>query len=242
METWNGGGWAIDVRGLFKAFGSHPALRGIDLRLERGRLLVLFGPNGAGKTTLLKVLATAMKPTAGGGEVLGFDLLRQREEIRKQIGVLAHGTHLYEDLTALENLHFFTALRGIDGGRERILKAIEVVELNGSAELRVRTFSSGMKRRLALAKLMLADPELLFLDEPLAGLDQQAMKILERYIVSLKERGRSIIMSTHSMTRGYDLSDRIAIVASGRIVFTEEKAKISLEELKRVYAAYTEEV
>jgi len=242
METGNGGGWAIDVHGLFKAFGSVLALRGIDFRLEHGRLLALFGPNGAGKTTLLKILATAMKPTAGGGKVLGFDLLRERGEIRRRIGVLAHGTHLYEDLTALENLHFFTALRGIDGGRGRIFQAIEAVELNGSAELKVRTFSSGMKRRLALAKLMLAEPELLLLDEPLAGLDQQAMKILERYIVSFKERGRSIIMSTHSMTRGYDLSDRIAIVVSGRIVFTEEKAKISLEELKKVYAAYTEEV
>lgn len=241
METGNREGWAIDVHGLFKVFGSHPALRGIDLRLERGQLLTLFGPNGAGKTTLLKVLATAMKPTAGGGKVLGFDLLREREEIRRRIGVLAHGTHLYEDLTALENLHFFTALREIDGGRERIFKVIEAVELNGAARQRVRTFSSGMKRRLALAKLMLADPELLLLDEPLAGLDQQAIKILERYIVSLKERGCSTLMSTHSLTRGYDLADRIAIVASGRIVFTEEKAKISLEELKRIYVASTGE-
>lgn len=240
METENGGGWAIDVHGLFKAFGSVPVLRGINLRLERGRLLALFGPNGSGKTTLLKVLSTLIRPMAGGGKVMGFDLLEEREEIRKRLGVLAHGVHLYEDLTALENLRFFAAMQGIDGGRERLLNVIRVMELDGCADERVRTFSNGMKRRLALAKLMLHEPELLLLDEPFAALDQQAVKLLERFVAVSKERGSSIIIATHNLHQGYGLCDRMALMAGGRIVFEAERGRIDLEELQRVYAAYTE--
>lgn len=229
--------WAIEVQGLKKAFGSTLALKGIDLKLPRGRLLVLFGPNGAGKTTLLKILATLIRPTSGGGEVLGFDLLKEGEEIRRRIGVLAHGSYLYEDLTAVENLKFYAAMRGIDGGRERMLQALKEVDLDGCAALRVRTFSLGMKRRLALARLLLDEPELLLLDEPFAGLDQQAMKRLEQLVVDWKERGRSMIMATHSLRRGYDLSDWIAILNQGTLVFEAEKGGILFGDLQSLYDA-----
>lgn len=229
--------WAVEVQGLKKAFGLTLALKGVDLKLPRGGLLTLFGPNGAGKTTLLKVLATLIRPTSGGGEVLGFDLLKEGEEIRKRIGVLAHGSYLYEDLTALENLKFYAAMRGIDGGKGRLLQALEEVDLNGCATLRVRTFSLGMKRRLALARLLLDEPELLLLDEPFAGLDQQAMKRLERLLVGWKEQGRSIIMATHSLRRGYDLSDQIAILTQGRLVFEAKKDGIDFGDLKAFYEA-----
>lgn len=233
--------WAIEVQGLKKTFGPTLALKGVDLKLPRGGLLVLFGPNGAGKTTLLKVLATLIKPTSGGGGVLGFDLLKEGEEIRKRIGVLAHGSYLYEDLTALENLQFYAAMRGIDRGKGRLLQALKKVDLNGCATLRVRTFSLGMKRRLALARLLLDEPELLLLDEPFAGLDQQAMKRLERLLVGWKEQGRSIIMATHSLGRGYDLSGQIAILAQGRLVFEAKKDGIDFGELKAIYEAYAGE-
>lgn len=229
--------WAIEVQGLKKAFGSTLALKGIDLKLPRGGLLVLFGPNGAGKTTLLKILATLIRPTAGGGKVLGFDLLKEGEEIRRRIGVLAHGSYLYEDLTALENLKFYAAMRGIDGGRERMLQALKEVDLDGCAALRVRTFSLGMKRRLALARLLLDEPELLLLDEPFAGLDQQAMKRLEQLVVDWKERGQSMIMATHSLRRGYDLSDWIAIFNQGTLVFEAEKDRIPFGDLQSLYDA-----
>ncbi|MFN3476829.1 MAG: heme ABC exporter ATP-binding protein CcmA [Candidatus Methylomirabilales bacterium] len=229
--------WAVEVQGLKKAFGSTLALKGVDLKLPRGRLLVLFGPNGAGKTTLLKVLATLIRPTSGDGKVLGFDLLKEGEEIRKRIGVLAHGSYLYEDLTALENLKFYAAMRGIDGGRERLLQALEEVDLDGCATLRVRTFSLGMKRRLALSRFLLDEPELLLLDEPFAGLDQQAMKRLERLLVGWKERGQSMIMATHSLRRGYDLSDQIAILNKGKLVFEAEKDGITFGDLQSLYDA-----
>lgn len=230
-------GWVLEVQGLAKRFGPILALRGVDLKLQRGQLLALFGPNGAGKTTLLKILATLIRPTSGGGKILGFDLLNEGEEIRKWIGMLAHGSYLYEDLTALENLRFYARMRGLDGRPDGFLPALKAVNLEPYAEERVRAFSSGMKRRLALARLLLDRPQLLLLDEPFTGLDQQAIKLLEGILGTLKEEGRSIIMATHSLDRGHDLSDRVAILSQGRLVFEARKGDVSMGELRAVYTA-----
>jgi heme ABC exporter ATP-binding subunit CcmA len=231
----------IRTRGLRKVFGLNVVLEAVDLALQRGECLVLLGPNGAGKTTLLKILAALIRPTRGGARVAGFDLLREPVRVRAAVGLLAHGSYLYEDLTARENLHFWATLSGLPGDPHRLGAALASVELDQASDTRVRDFSTGMKRRLALARLLLGDPRLLLLDEPFGGLDQQGKKWLEEFLLSFKGRGGAVLMATHSFGRGLSIADRFTILVGGRIVLDRPRASVDLAELHRLYAVYTEE-
>ncbi len=231
---------AIDVRGIRKAFGGNAVLGHVDLVMNGGEVLALLGPNGAGKTTLLKILATLLRPSAGGGRVVGFDLLREVEPIRQRVGLLAHSSYVYEDLTAEENLRFWATMAGLPADPGALRKALAVVELEPVARERVRTFSSGMKRRLALARILLGAPRLLLLDEPYAGLDQQGKKWLEEVLLDFKGRGVAVLLATHSFGRGLGIADRVAILAGGRIVLDRPRASLDLDELHRLYALATE--
>src|SRR5439155_23429613 len=148
-----------------------------DLTVEPGEVVLVRGPNGAGKSTLLRIVATAISPTYGGGQVHGFDLLRDREEIRRRIELLGHRTRLYEDLTAAENLRFACAMHGVDAAATP--SSLEQVGLADVADERVRGFSQGMRQRLAVARTVLRSPELLLLDEPYAGLDLEARDVVD---------------------------------------------------------------
>lgn len=231
--------WAVEVSGLGRTFGATVVLRNVDLRAATGEIMVLLGPNGAGKTTLLKVLATLIRPTAGTGRILGYDLRRDVGAIRAEIGVLSHKLYLYEDLTALENLRFFQTMWGLNGRDGHLMEALEAVDLASVARGRVREFSHGMKRRLAFARLRLQRPRLLLLDEPFAGLDQQGTKTLERYLVGFREEGRSVLMTTHRLGQGLELADRLAILSEGRVVFQDQKSQMGLQDLERLYHSLT---
>ncbi|MFQ5848648.1 MAG: heme ABC exporter ATP-binding protein CcmA [Candidatus Methylomirabilales bacterium] len=233
-------GLAVEIRGLSRAYGATWALRGIDLNLREAETLVLLGPNGAGKTTLLKILATLLRPTRGGGKVLGYDLGSAQEAIRERIAVLGHQSYLYGDLTARENLRFFTVMGGkpfSEGGLEEVLHR---VELGGHVDQRVRTFSSGMKRRLALARLLLGLPELLLLDEPYTNLDQKTMKLVNAFLQDYRHQGGTAVVATHHLSGGFAVADRIAMLKGGRIVFDEAKREMSLQALKELYALHVE--
>lgn len=230
----------MEIRHLSKAFGRAWALRGIDLDLRRGETLVLLGPNGAGKTTLLKVLSTLLRPTEGGGRVLGFELTKEAEAIRQRIGVLAHGSYLYEDLTALENLRFFAAMGGRRISPRTLEEVLHRVDLLPHAHERVRTLSTGMKRRLTLARLLVGSPELLLLDEPYTNLDQKTMKLLNSFLEDYRDRGGTAIVATHHLSGGFAVADRIAILRSSRIVFEEAKGEMSLQALQELYSMHGE--
>jgi heme exporter protein A len=186
---------AVELRGVTRLFGASPALVRVDLSIERGEAVVLRGPNGAGKSTLLRVVATALSPTYGGGSVLGFDLATEREEIRRRCELLAHGTRLYEELTARENLDLLARLLAIP--EARVDEALERVAIADAAGERVRTFSAGMRQKVAVARAIVRDPELLLLDEPTTGLDDAARGVVERMILDVAAEGRTLVLATH---------------------------------------------
>jgi len=231
----------IRVRGLVRVFGATRVLDGVDLDVAAGEAVALLGPNGAGKTTLLKIVATLLRPTRGTATVAGHDCAREAEAVRPLIGVVAHGVQLYEDLTARENLKFWATLSGLPADADTLSQALADVDLERHAETRVRTFSAGMKRRLALARVGLARPRVLLLDEPFAALDARARKWLEARLEGFKAGGGALVMATHSFGRELGVADRLAILAGGRIALDTPRGALGPDDVQRLYVAHTEE-
>jgi heme ABC exporter ATP-binding subunit CcmA len=231
----------IQVRALRKAYGGHLVLDGVELDVRGGEAVALLGANGAGKTTLLRIAATLARPTGGRILVAGEDCARHPEAARRQLGFLAHGSWLYEDLTALENLRFWATLGGLATTPAARRAALASVELERWADERVRTFSAGMKRRLSIARLVVARPRVLLLDEPFAGLDQQGAKWLAEHLQAFKGAGGAVLMSTHSFGRGFDVVDRAAMLAGGRIASDIAVAPLGADGVRRLYELSIEE-
>src|SRR2546426_3291156 len=203
----------IRVTSLRKTFGKHRVLESLDLDVHEGEALAVLGANGAGKTTLLKILATLLRPTRGTATVAGYDCGKDAERVRRHVGLVAHGSYVYEDLTALENLTFWTTLAGLRASTAALAGALASVELERFAGERVRTFSAGMKRRLSLAPFVLARPRGLLLDEPFAGLDQRAKKWLQGDLSFFKSRRGAIVMGTHNLRPERGGADRVPPLA-----------------------------
>lgn len=231
----------IHVTGLRKAFGTTLVLDGVDLVVRAGETVGLLGSNGTGKTTLLKILATVARPTRGQARIAGHDCVREAEQVRGIVGLVAHGTHLYDDLTALENLSFWRRLAGQRPDPDGLRAALAEVELDDCADVRVRTFSAGMKRRLSLARLLLTRPRVLLLDEPFSSLDQRARKWLEQYLQGFAAAGGAILMATHAFGRELEVADRLVILANGRIILDTPRGALSGDEIHRLFALHTEE-
>jgi heme exporter protein A len=232
---------AVEVTGLTKVFGATLALDAVDLTLQRGEVLALLGPNGAGKTTLLKLLATALRPSAGEGRILGQDLRTGRDAIRRRIGMISHNHHLYEELSAEENLRFAAVMHGCRTDPPRVAKALSDVGLERQAAAKVRTFSTGMKRRLVIAKMLLFEPELLFLDEPHNTLDQAAIALLNGYVAAVRSRGGAALVATHNLSRAFELADRFVLMRDGAVRFEAAKADgLTAERLRELYAQHAE--
>jgi heme ABC exporter ATP-binding subunit CcmA len=231
----------IRVTDLSRSFAAHRVLDGVSLQVHGGEAVALLGANGAGKTTLLKILATLTRPTRGHASVAGHDCVREAERVRERIGVVGHGAWVYDDLTALENLAFWLTLGGRRAERGELAAALAEVELDRVAGERVRTFSAGMKRRLALARCALARPHVLLLDEPFGGLDQRARKWLEGRLETFKREGAALLLVTHSFGRELGVVDRIAILAGGRIALDTPRAGLGPDDVQRLYATHTED-
>lgn len=225
----------IEAEHLRKTYGATAVLDDVSVRLDAGQGLTLLGPNGTGKTTFLRIVATLLRPTSGSLRLAGADALKTPEAARGILDMVGHGTWVYEDLNAIENLRFWAVMGGHDASEARLRAAIEEVELDGAADQRARTFSSGMKRRLALARVLLGRARLLLLDEPFTGLDRAGRKWLGEFLQSFKARGGAIVVATHSFDAGVGVADRVAILTGGRIVLDRPAAALGLEDLRRVY-------
>ncbi len=211
---------AIEAQGLVRKFGDLVAVKGVTFDVEQGEIFGFLGPNGAGKTTTINMLCTLLRPTEGTALVAGHDIRRDPDAVRRSIGLVFQDPSLDDQLTAMENLRFHAMLYGMprDLFNQRAPALLELVELADRADSLVRTFSGGMKRRLEMARGLLHQPRVLFLDEPTLGLDPQTRRHIWEYVIRLREQeGTTIFLTTHYMEEA-EIADRIAIIDHGEIV------------------------
>jgi ABC-2 type transport system ATP-binding protein len=240
-------GPAIEATGLVKSFKDNKAVDGVDLRVEAGTIYGLLGPNGAGKTTTINILATLMKPDAGEAKIFGYDVFKQPQIVRSLIGVTGQYASVDENLTATENLVIFARLLGFSHSAAKA-KAAELLEEFGLTEAATRPlakFSGGMRRRLDLAASLIAQPPLIFLDEPTTGLDPRTRNQMWATIRRLVDTGSTILLTTQYLDEADQLADRIAVIDHGRVVAedTPDNLKISLQKstLDEVFLTLTGE-
>ncbi len=207
---------AVDLRQIARRFGHRWALRGVSMTVAPGEAVGILGHNGSGKSTLLRIVATVLRATKGGGTVLGFDIAKDADAVREVLGLLAHNPGLYEDLSARENLVFAARMRGSDP--RRIDHLLAEVGLGHVANEPVRTFSSGMQRRVSLARLMLHAPKVLLLDEPYNSFDAEGVALVNRIIADTVAAGGSALVVAHDMARGEQVVDRAVEMCDGVLV------------------------
>lgn len=229
----------IKIEGLVKNFGANTVLRGINLHVQAGDFVSLVGSNGAGKTTLLRIVATLLKPTNGQVLIGGWSLPENADKVRRYIGLVSHHALLYGDLTAAENLAFYARLYQLDRREERVSDALRMVGLAARQRDPVRTFSRGMIQRLTIARATLHEPDVLLLDEPYTGLDQDATKLLDDLLQRESEKGRTIFLITHDLARGLNLCHRILILDRGKIASEIERERTTPAEFLKIYADVT---
>jgi len=223
----------IEIKNLKKHFKEVKALDGISLKIRKGELFSILGPNGAGKTTLVRILTTILTPTSGDALIKDFSILKNKNEIVNMIGVCPQNITIYEALRAEENVEFIAYMHGMSkrDAKEKAKKLLDDFGISGRKDWS-KHFSGGMQRRLNLAMALISEPEILFLDEPTAGLDPQARRLVWDYIHELKKKNMTIILMTHDMFEADMLSDRIAIMDHGKII-----AKGTPNELKEKYGS-----
>ncbi|KAA3643547.1 MAG: heme ABC exporter ATP-binding protein CcmA [Chloroflexi bacterium] len=225
----------IEVRKLIKRFGLKYVLRGLDFEVEQGEFVALIGPNGAGKTTFLRILSSLSRPSMGEVMLAGYRLPHQAAAVRSQLGVLSHQPLLYGDLSAEENLTFFGRMYAVSDLETRIGEVLELVGLKKRRRDLVRTFSRGMQQRLAIGRSVIHDPQILLLDEPYTGLDQDASSMLDDVLKAVTAEGRTVVMTSHDLARAADLASRFDILSRGVIAASALHADIPPDGLLAFY-------
>lgn len=208
---------AVELSGIAQRLGKRWALRGVTCTVAPGELVAIVGHNGSGKTTLLRVVATALRPTKGAGRVFGFDLARDADAVRGMTSLLTFATGLYDDLTAAENLEFAQQMAAQPRDRKAVERALERVGLRADIHGKVRTFSSGMQRRVALARLYLRPANLLLLDEPYNSLDSGGVELIDELLIGVRDRGGAALVVLHDLERGRAMFDRVIELREGKV-------------------------
>lgn len=226
----------LEIKNLTKILGDKLILRNVSLTLGKGEILAVVGPNGAGKSTFFKCTVGLLQPS-GGEIILDGNLVKKKSAIaRKKIGFLGHESFLYNNLSPLENLQFYGKLYKVKNLEERMKELLKEVGLYLFKDVPIRSFSRGMMQRLAIARVLLAEPDILMLDEPHTGLDQEAVQLLNRIIIDKKNSGTSILIISHDFEQVHKLADRVAVLKKGKIVDTRTLAEsMDLYEMKEWY-------
>ncbi|MCC6298683.1 MAG: heme ABC exporter ATP-binding protein CcmA [Anaerolineales bacterium] len=225
----------ITTKKLVKRFGLKTVLRGVDFEVQPGEFVALLGPNGAGKTTFLRILASLARPSLGEVSVAGFKLPDEAAQVRARLGVVSHLPLLYGDLTAEENLRFYAQMYGITNYQLRITEVLEMVGLEQRRRDLVRTFSRGMQQRLAIGRAVLHDPQIMLLDEPYTGLDQDASTMLDDALKTVAAQGRTVVMTSHDLARAEDLATRFDILSRGVIAASATRKQLKRSNLLSFY-------
>jgi heme exporter protein A len=224
---------AIELDGLGRAYGERTALAGVSLTLDPGRTLVIFGPNGAGKSTLLRILATLLRPSEGTVRVLGKELPGEAWAVRGRIGLLGHDPLLYRELSARENLRYHARLHRVD--QARVAEMLDAVGMGRRADDPVSTLSRGMVQRVAAARAVLHDPELLLLDEPRANLDPAAAELLDPLLAGTPERPRTRVLTSHDPAGGLAEADLALGLRGGRPALLAPAAELDTASIGKLY-------
>ncbi|HYW85242.1 MAG TPA: ABC transporter ATP-binding protein [Spirochaetia bacterium] len=220
-------GWAVDVRGLTRVFGSFTAVDHVSFSVPRGEIFGFLGANGAGKTTTIRMLCGLLLPSEGSGTVSGYDIIEDYEKIKLRIGYMSQKFSLYEDLTARENLEFYGGIYGLTRRRirERIAETLGSLGFAGHADKLVASFPTGWKQRMALGSALLHEPAIVFLDEPTSGVDPVSRRSFWLLIYRLAGRGTTVFVTTHYMDEA-EYCNRVAIMRQGRIVEIENPQRL----------------
>jgi ABC-2 type transport system ATP-binding protein len=213
-------GNAIEIKDLVKRFGDVTAVDGLNLEVKTGELFGFLGPNGAGKTTTINILCGLLEPTAGSAYVAGYDVTKEATKMHSHIGVCPQEAAVFKFLSGRENIELLGTLHGVDKEilRERTTSLLEEADFTDSAKRRAKGYSGGMMRQLNLLMALISDPEIVFLDEPTVGMDARARRRTWDYIGSLKERNKTVVLTTHYIEEAQALSDRVGIIDYGELI------------------------
>lgn len=229
---------AIQLEQLWKYYGDYAALRDVTLNIAEGSCCALLGRNGAGKTTLLRILAGLSPFQRGTVRISGSS--PRAEAARRQVGFLGHGIGVYEDLSAGENLHFFSRIAAVSDASGAVESWLKRVGLDRVSGMPVRQFSRGMRQRLALARAFLHSPNLLLLDEPFTSLDDRAISMLTEFVIEARQRGATIVLSTHQIREALSVASHVALIENGRLRYWGERTREMLEDPALLYRLHTE--
>jgi ABC-2 type transport system ATP-binding protein len=235
----------IVIKDLVKDFGDVKAVNGLNLEIRKGEMFGFLGPNGAGKTTTISMLCGLLAPTAGSAQIAGFDIGKEPQKVKELIGVCPQEVAVYKFLTGMENLELFGNLHGMDKHvlKERAAELVKQADFAESAKRRAKGYSGGMMRQLNLMIALISDPEIVFLDEPTVGMDARARRRTWEYIGSLKDQGKTVILTTHYIEEAQALSDRVGIIDYGELIAlgTPEAlmAEHDTQDLERVFLEIT---
>jgi len=220
----------IEVTNLTKKFKKFTAVDRVSFNIKKGEIFGFLGPNGAGKSTVIRMLTTLSRPTSGQAIIAGGDVLKDQDEVRKHIGLVAEKIILYDRLTAMENLEFFGQLHGLTKSEvyQKSLKWVKKLKMEEWLNSQVGTYSTGMKQRINIVRALLTEPDILFLDEPTLGLDPQTTHLIRQFIRELNGHGVTVLLTTHDMIEAGALCDRVAIIDHGKIAAFD-----SVENLKK---------
>ena len=226
---------AVVVSRLRKAYGLRPVLRDVSLTVTAGQRVAVLGPNGAGKTTLLRILATLTRPSRGAVTIAGYDAQRDAQEVRRIVGYVGHTPLLYDELTVRENLLFFARMYGLPDGLTRADALLKRVGMKNRANDRAGALSRGQAQRVALARGILHDPQVLLLDEPDTGLDEDAVSLLHDLIAERRDAGKTTLLTTHALERGLAWSDAVIALVGGRVAFAGATADMTPTRLRALF-------